>query len=101
MKKNVRIGESKIHGQGLIANSNLPMGANIGVSYINGLPTSNIGKFYNHSDQPNAISRMTGNKRSIELTRDIQPGEEITLNYRLQPELEQPAEGWKCGGKTY
>ena len=28
--------------------------------------------------------------RNLIASRDIEPGEEITVNYRLQPDLEQP-----------
>lgn len=100
MARKTKIGESKIHGKGLLASSDLSAGTNIGVSHVGDWPTNDIGKNYNHSDYPNAISRKVGNKRYVELTRDLGRGEEITLNYRLQPELEQPQDGWKCGGPT-
>jgi len=92
MGKLTKIGESKIQGKGLLSKDRIPAGTNVGVSHINDWPTSNIGQFYNHSDTPNAISKKLGNKRSVIVMRDLEPNEEITLNYRLQPELEQPAE---------
>lgn len=90
MSGKTKIGKSDIQGNGLLAKMKLSAGTNIGVSHIDNFPTEDIGALYNHSEQPNAISLKNGNKRSVVVIRDISPDEEITLDYRGQPELEQP-----------
>ena len=90
MNKLYKIGKSKIDGKGLIANQNIKAGDFIGLSHSNGKPVSDIGKFYNHSDTPNAISRLVGNRRYVIASKNIAKGGEITVDYRKQPELEQP-----------
>lgn len=97
MDLKTKIGKSDIQGKGLLANMQLSAGSNVGVSHINDWPTENIGAFYNHSDSPNAMSKKNGNKRNVVVMKDIAPGEEITLDYRKQPELEQP-EDFKAMG---
>lgn len=90
MNDKTKIGKSDIQGNGLLAKMKISAGTNIGVSHIDNIPTEDIGAFYNHSEKPNAISLKNGNKRSVVVTRDILPDEEIVLDYRKQPELEQP-----------
>lgn len=84
------IGKSKIQGKGLMATGVLQPGELIGISHINGVPTDDIGMYYNHSDTPNSYSQLIEGKRYIFPFRSIQTGEEITLDYTKQPELEQP-----------
>jgi len=36
-----------------------------------------------------------GNERHIITKQDMLPGDEVTVDYRLQPELEQPQAGWR------
>lgn len=97
MALKTRIGKSEIQGRGLLANMQLSAGTNVGVSHVNDWPTEKIGAMYNHSENPNAMSLKNGNKRSIVVMKNIAPGEEITLDYRKQPELEQP-EDFKAVG---
>ena len=90
MNKLYKIGESEIDGKGLIANKNIKAGDFIGLSHSNGEVVSDIGKFYNHSTTPNAISRLIGNNRYVVASENIAAGGEITVDYRKQKELEQP-----------
>lgn len=53
-----------------------------------------LGVFHNHSRTPNARNVRVGGKRYLVTARDVQPGEEITVDYRLQPDLEQPRASW-------
>lgn len=95
-----RVGKSNIHGNGLFANQDLDRtNGFFGVTHIDGQPTQDLGSFYNHSENPNARVTKIGNKHYIMPIDKIAPGEEITVDYRMQPDLEQPQEGWKCGGK--
>jgi hypothetical protein len=92
-----KVGTSKIQGKGLIVKKPIKKGERIGTAHINGKPTSVVGKYHNHEDEPTAINVKEGNKRYLIADRDLMPGDEITTNYRLQPELEQP-ENFKKGG---
>jgi hypothetical protein len=91
-KSKVYVDKSNIEGDGLFAAKKIKKGEKIGTAHINGQPTPIIGKKHNHSDNPNMISKKKGNQRDIFANRDIEKGEELTTNYRMQPELEQPEE---------
>jgi SET domain-containing protein len=45
---------------------------------------------YNHSDTPNCYNKKINNKRYLVTLHAIPRGEELTADYRLQPDLEQP-----------
>lgn len=91
-KSKVYVDKSNIEGDGLFAAKKIKKGEKIGTAHINGQPTPVIGKKHNHSDNPNMVSKKKGNQRDIFANRDIEKGEELTTNYRMQPELEQPEE---------
>lgn len=93
----VKVQESKIHGLGLFADQEFNEGDMIGLAHYNGVPSEIIGKFHNHSDNPNAHSVTIGNKRFLVALNPLRKGEEITVDYREQPELEQPEEFAKGG----
>jgi hypothetical protein len=93
----VKVKESKIAGLGLFTDQEFNEGDFIGIAHINGQPSPMIGKYHNHSDNPNAHSILLGNKRYIAALRPLKKGEEITVDYRKQPELEQPEEFAKGG----
>ena len=90
MNKPYKIGKSNIEGLGLIAATDLKPGDLIGLSHSNGEIASEIGQYYNHSDTPNAVSELVGSDRYVIASDNISMGGEITLDYRRQPELEQP-----------
>ena len=90
MEKAYKIGESKIHGKGLIAIKDLVAGDLIGLSHVNNEATPEVGKFHNHSDDANTVNVEVENERYLVVEKPIKKGEEITVNYRLQPDLEQP-----------
>jgi hypothetical protein len=93
-----KVGKSNIEGQGLFANKALKKNELIGLAHLNDEPTETVGKYHNHSNNPNAYSLKVKNKRFIYALRDLKPGEEITVDYRKQPELEQP-DTFKKGGQ--
>jgi hypothetical protein len=95
----LKVRESKIHGKGLFANKEFNEGDLIGIAHINGNPTGMIGRFHNHSDKPNAHSVSFGNKKYLAALRPLMKGEEITVDYRRQPDLEQP-EQFQNGGES-
>jgi hypothetical protein len=91
-KNNFSVKKSTITGanKGLFSNNPIPQGGFIGLAHENNQPVGTLGRMHNHSENPNMRSVKVGNQRYVYATRDIQPGEELTTNYRFQPELEQP-----------
>jgi len=86
-------------GKGLFTNASFKKGEVIGLAHVDGQPTKEIGKNHNHNEKtPTANNVKNGNKRYLVASRNLQPGEEITTNYRLQPELEQPEDFEKKKG---
>ena len=91
---------SDIHGKGIFAAEHIPKDTDLGITSIrNGgqnwvIPP--LGRWHNHSEQPTcrsvASAPIEGEKytRTLITDRDIEPGEEITVDYRLQPDMEQP-----------
>jgi SET domain-containing protein len=85
---------SPIHGHGVFAAEPVEKDECIGVSHdgypydIKMLPLGN----YNHSETPSAYSRLVVAERcrKIFAARQLAAGEEITLDFREAPELEQP-----------
>lgn len=93
-----RIGPSRIQGLGIFMRAALRQGNVIGLAHwmANGRwQTTPLGRFHNHSTRPNALSINVGGRRYLFAARDLFPGDEITVDYRLQPDLEQPQGGWR------
>ena len=88
--------KSHIHGVGVFTPMNLKVGDVIGVShaYYDGFWYMTTHGYYNHSESPNCIIETRDNINLIIAKVDIMRGEEITVDYREQPFLEQPEEDW-------
>jgi hypothetical protein len=70
-------------GKGLFTKESFKKGEVIGLAHVDDQPASEIGRNHNHNEKnPTAYSKKIDNKRYIYL----KPGEEITTNYRLQPQ---------------
>jgi predicted Zn-ribbon and HTH transcriptional regulator len=88
-------------GKGLFTNTSFKKGELIGLAHVNGEPTKEVGSNHNHNEKnPTANNIKNGNKRYLIASRNLKPGEEITTNYRLQPELEQPEDFEKKKDET-
>jgi len=89
--------KSHIHGIGVFTSMNLKIGDIIGVShvYYDSFWYMTTHGYYNHSENPNCIVETRDNLNLIIAKGDIMGGEEITVDYREQPYLEQPMEDWK------
>ena len=104
--KKYHVDESEIQGKGVFASKDLKKGEVIGLLHDiiemgNKYKFTELGKFHNHSDSPNCHNELVdGNKRFLVATRDISEGEELTTDYRLQPDLEQPIENWSINKST-
>jgi hypothetical protein len=91
------IGASPIHGRGVLMAMATPMGAVIGLSHWfdgHAWNCTELGAFHNHSRTPSAKNVRIDGRRFLVALRDLAPGEEVTVDYRLQPDLEQPAASW-------
>jgi len=88
-------------GKGLFTKESFKKGEVIGLAHVDDQPASEIGRNHNHNEEnPTAYSKKIDNKRYIYASKDLKPGEEITTNYRLQPELEQPEDFMRKGGSV-
>lgn len=87
---NIEVKDSKIQGVGVFATNPFKQGSFIGLAHTNGQPSTELGRYHNHSENPNAESVLIGNERYLITKKAIKNGEEITVDYRKQPELEQP-----------
>jgi len=86
-------------GKGLFTKAPFKKGEVIGLAHVDDQPYLEIGHNHNHNEKnPTAFSKKIDNKRYIFALRDLEPNEEITTNYRLQPELEQPEDFQKKKG---
>lgn len=91
---------SNIEGEGMFAGKPFKKGDLIGLAHSNGQPASQLGRMHNHDENsPTMISKKSGNDRFVFAAKDLQPGDELTTNYRMQPELEQP-EDFQYGGSV-
>jgi SET domain-containing protein len=126
VKIRVRVGPSRIAGQGLFAGQDIQQGTKIiryigekitheeserrlavGNVYIFGLDErysiggstpKNTARFINHSCDPNCHTEQFGNAIWIVAIRDIAAGEELTYNYEYEID-DEPAEPCHCGAK--
>jgi len=88
-------------GKGLFTKDFFKKGEVIGLAHVDDQPASEIGRNHNHNEEnPTANNIKNGNKRYLIASRNLKPGEEITTNYRLQPELEQPEDFMRKGGSV-
>ena len=123
MKIQVRVGPSRIAGQGLFAAQDITKGTDIiqytgekipkaesarrlaqGNAYIftfnerwdiDGQVFRNIARYINHSCAPNCEAQKTPRSIWIVALRDIQAGEELTYNYGYEID-DEPASPYTC-----
>jgi diguanylate cyclase (GGDEF)-like protein len=76
----VSIGESAIHGNGLIANRNLDSSS--GVTLALGANRTEAGQVVNHSDTPNTNVAIVDGVSTAVPVAPIERGEELTINYQ-------------------
>jgi hypothetical protein len=101
-EKPYKFGKSGIEGKGTFAKKDIKPGEYVGkVHTINQLFTdydfTDLGRNHNHSDNPNVQNVLIGNERHLVAIKPIKKGTELTSNYRLQPDLEQPEDFEKKG----
>ena len=101
--KKYNVSKSKLGGKGIFASKDLKKGDTIGLLHTiielgSKYNFTELGKMHNHNDEPNCHNEKINNKRYLVASTDIKKGEELTTDYRLQPDLEQPQE-WFNGLK--
>ena len=92
------VGPSRIEGRGVVITRPVMKDAAIGVAhwwYGGWKTTRDLGAMHNHSETPSCRNVTVGSYRYLVALRDLLPGEEVTVDYRLQPDLEQPMVGWR------
>lgn len=88
---------SPIHGEGVFTGKHMPEGTDLGIAQIKqpeGHDITPLGKYHNHSAAPNCTNVTKGDNHHLVALRDIEPDEEITVDYTLQSDLEQPGDDW-------
>jgi len=96
---NFNIGPSNIHGNGVmcktpISNGSFINNAILPTGHAMNIKTTKFGAHMNHSVNPNAETRKEGDIYKTYAIIDIKPGDEITVDYTKNKELEQPKPGW-------
>src|ERR1700722_794673 len=93
------IGPSRIEGRGVILTRPVLKDVAVGIAHHWAVgrwnTTLDLGTFHNHSATPSCRNVTVGSYRYLVALRDLHPGEEVTVDYRLQPDLEQPMVGWR------
>lgn len=92
------IGPSRIEGRGVLVTAPVPRGTCLGLAHFwdgRGWQTTCLGEYHNHAPTPTAANVRVGLVRYLVAARDLRPGDEITVDYRLQPDLEQPRTDWR------
>ena len=82
----LHIGESKIHGQGLVASENIPMGTDLGISHYrkgDDVIRTPLGGFINHSEKPNCKLYEIGRFKYLRTMYVIPMGTELTVKYTM------------------
>lgn len=90
--KNYYIDDSKIHGKGVFINKDLYKGSKIGkvIDYhylIIPSVTNFLGKWINHSDNPNCKIYYDNEKKiyNLYLTKDLKKNTELLMDYNDTP----------------
>ena len=77
----IEIKESEIQGLGVFVKQNFSIGEQIATARIDGSRTP-VGRYANHSDDPNAEGLIEGNTGILIAIKDLKHGDEVTVNYR-------------------
>ena len=93
---------SPIHGAGVFAGRPIFRDDPIGLAHWRDSRSqwhaTALGRYHNHSERPTARSILSANgMRQLFANINLAPGDEITVDYRMQPEFEQPQAGWQRG----
>jgi len=97
--KNFKIDNSDIHGKGVFATKDISPGEKINIALFKGdekrYHTTRFGAHINHSSEPNAETKYEEDQYVTYCEKEIKPGDEITIDYKVNPSLEQPESSWE------
>lgn len=95
LMNNYVVRPSPIHGNGVFSKKPFRKGDFINTHFEPGERITDFGRNLNHSPKPNArsIKQNDGGYKTY-AEKDINPNDEITLDYTKNKELEQPQDGW-------
>lgn len=97
------IRDSDIEGKGVFITTHALQGSTVGIARM-GVMRTPIGRYANHSFEPNAEFFHDGSKVLIRTLRDVRSGEELTVDYRearkvateLDTQIKQTTVGWSA-----
>lgn len=96
LQNNYVIRPSPIHGNGIFANRDFKKGEFINTHFEPGEEITDFGAHLNHCSSPTARSyRLDDGSYKTYAEKDIKKGDEVTLDYTVNKDLEQPQKGWK------
>jgi hypothetical protein len=87
-QKSVAVAPSRIAGRGIVATTDLPPGRGAVTAMDATGRRTPVGRFINHSDEPNAEVMLTPAGIDVVPVRPIAPGEELTINYRQAKQVQ-------------
>jgi len=96
LQNNYVIRPSSIHGNGVFAKKDFKKGEFINTHFEPGEKITGFGANLNHCPNPNARSIKQGDggyKTYAE--KNIAQDDEVTLDYTVNQDLEQPQKGWR------
>lgn len=100
LMNNYVVRPSPIHGNGVFATKPFRKGDFINTHFNPNYDITEFGRYLNHSPTPTAKSvREKDYSFKTYAERDIEPGEEITLDYTKNKDLEQPQKNWNLEEK--
>jgi len=99
LEKKYYVDKSDIQGHGVFAKDDMKKNDIVGLLHVikklgSDYDFTELGRMHNHSDNPTCHNLLKNNKRYLVASKDLRRGEELTTDYRLQPDLEQPQMGW-------
>lgn len=96
-----KVGRSNIEGEGVLATSFIYQGEDVGLGFTGTSAddleiTEDLGIWVNHSQSPSMrIIERSNNEYYLVAVRDIQQGEELTVNYWDTPNfIKKPNPAW-------
>jgi len=96
LMNNYKVRPSPIQGYGAFSQKAFEKGDFINTHFDPGTKITRFGSYLNHCSDPSCVSKKEkdGGYKTYAL-KDIKPGDELTLDYTTNKELEQPQKGWK------
>ena len=101
LMNNYAVRPSPIHGNGVFSQKPFRKGDFINTHFKAGEEITDFGKHLNHSPNPNARSiKQDDGSYNTYAEKDIKPNDEITLDYTVNKDLEQPESNWNLTEKV-